>query len=66
MIDRISDYMAHNKALPVYMGVLLVILNYLLQFFAWVPVLGFFAQTNLLLHLGIIVGLLGILVGDAI
>ena len=65
MIDRISDYLAHNKAMPVFLGVLLVILNYVFQFLAHVPVLGFFAQTHLLLHLGIIVGLLGILIGDA-
>lgn len=66
MIDKISEYLAHNKAMPVYVGVLLIILNYVLQFFAWVPVLGFIGQTNLLLHLGIVVGLLGILIGDAL
>ncbi len=66
MIDRISEYLAHNKAMPVFLGVLLVILNYVLQFFIQAPVLGFVAQTNLLLHLGIIAGLLGILLGDAL
>jgi hypothetical protein len=65
MLDRISDYLAHNKAMPVLLGVLLVILNYAAQFLAQTPVLGFIAQTNLLLHLGIVVGLIGILVGDA-
>ena len=65
MLDRISDYLAHNKAMPVLLGVLLVILNYAAQFFAHTPILGFMAQTNLLLHLGIVVGLIGILVGDA-
>jgi hypothetical protein len=66
MLDRISDYLAHNKAMPVLLGVLLVILNYAAQFLAQTPVLGFIAQTNLLLHLGIVVGLIGILVGDAL
>lgn len=66
MIDRISEYLAHNKAMPVFLGVLLVILNYVLQFFVQAPVLGLVAQTNLLLHLGIIIGLLGILIGDAL
>jgi hypothetical protein len=66
MMARISDYLARNKGLPVFLGVLLVILNYGVQFFAHAPVLGFFASTNLLLHVGIIVGLVGILLGDAL
>ncbi len=66
MIDRISEYLAHNKAMPVFVGVLLVILNYGVQFLVRVPGLGFIAGTNLLLHLGIILGLLGILLGDAL
>jgi len=66
MLDRISEYLAHNKGLPVFVGVLLVILNYAAQFFAPVPVVGFIGSTNLLLHLGVIVGLIGILLGDAL
>ncbi len=66
LLNRISDYLARNKGLPVFLGVLLIILNYVLQFFAHVPVLGFVGTTNLLLHLGIVVGLLGILLGDAL
>ena len=66
MIDRISEYLAHNKAMPVFVGVLLVILNYAAQFFVHVPVIAFIGSTNLLLHLGIILGLIGILLGDAL
>ena len=66
MIDRISDYLAHNKGMPVFLGILLVILNYAAQFLAGVPVIGFIASTNLLLHLGIVIGLVGILLGDAL
>ena len=66
MIDRISEYLARNKAMPVFVGVLLVILNYAVQFFVHVPVIAFIGSTNLLLHLGIILGLIGILLGDAL
>jgi hypothetical protein len=66
MIDRMSNYLAQNKALPVFVGIALVILNYVLQFLVHVPVIGAIAGTNLLLHLGIIVGLVGILLGDAL
>ena len=66
MIDRMSNYLAQNKALPVFVGIALVILNYVFQFLAHVPVIGAIVSTNLLLHLGIIVGLVGILLGDAL
>jgi hypothetical protein len=66
MIDKISDYLAHNQGMPVFVGVLLVILNYVAQFFVRVPVIGFIGSTNLLLHLGIIGGLIGVLLGDAL
>jgi len=65
-IDRMSEYLAHHKGLPVFVGVLFVIVNYVVQFFTHVPVLGFLASTNLLLHLGVIIGLIGILLGDAL
>jgi hypothetical protein len=66
LIDRTSDYLVRNKGMPVLLGVVLVILNYAVQFFTHVPVLGFLAGTNLFLHLGIIIGLVGILLGDAL
>ena len=65
-MNQISEYLARNKALPVFIGVGLIVLNYVLQFLVHVPVIGFIATTNLFLHLGIIVGLLGILLGDAL
>ncbi len=66
LLSRISNYLAHNKGLPVFLGVLLVILNYTAQFFVHMPIFGFIANTNLLLHLGVIVALVGILIGDAL
>lgn len=71
LIDLLSEYLAHNKAMPVIAGVALILLNYALvvldaQFMPALPVIGFVARTHLLLHLGLIVGLLGILVGDAL
>jgi len=63
MLDRISGYIAEHKGVPVLAGVLLVILNFavvLLSRGTWL------ADTNLLLHLGVVVGLMGILLGDAL
>jgi hypothetical protein len=66
MLDRISDWVEANKGAPVLIGVALVIVNFILQPFGGVPILGILVRSNLLLHLGVIVGLLGILIGDAL
>ena len=65
LLDRISDYVAAHRGVPVLLGVLLVVLNYILVIIPGVQ-LGFVETTNLFLHLGVIIGLLGVLVGDAL
>ncbi|MGQ9833250.1 MAG: hypothetical protein ACUVRJ_05575 [Candidatus Villigracilaceae bacterium] len=57
LLDRASEYFAHRKGLLPLMGLAFVILNYIIQFFP----LGWFGQSNLLLHLGIIFTIIGIL-----
>ena len=64
LLDGISDYVSTHRGVPVLMGVLLVVLNYLLVIIPGVQ-LGFVETTNLFLHLGVIVGLIGVLLGDA-
>ncbi len=65
-LKKISDYLARNKGLPVVIGVGLVLLNFFFQLLPAWPVIGWLAEVNFFLHLGIIVGLLGILIGDAL
>ncbi len=65
IIDGISDYVSAHRGVPVLIGVLLVVLNYVLLIIPGVQ-LGFVETTNLLLHLGIIIGLIGVLLGDAL
>ena len=65
ILDSTSDYVSAHRGVPVLIGVLLVILNYVLLIIPDVQ-LGFVETTNLLLHLGVIVGLLGVLLGDAL
>ena len=63
MIDRLSGYIAEHKGVPVLIGVLLVIVNFVVETLSpgsWL------ADSNLLLHLGVVVGLMGILLGDAL
>ncbi len=61
-LDRLSAFIARYKGLPTMVAVLLVILNFVLGFFD----LGWFTSSNLLLHLGIVVGLIGLLLAQAL
>lgn len=62
-LDKLSDFLAHRKGLLPLIGVLFVLLNWIVQ---WLPQAGWVAQTNLLLHLGIILAILGILLAWAL
>ena len=63
LIDYLSEQIARRRGLPVLMGIGLVILNFILQF---IPGLRVLTTGNLLLHLGVVVGLVGILLGDIV
>ena len=70
LIDTISNFLVHRKGLPVFVGVGLVLVSLVLNLF---PALreaggfwGWLIHGNLLLHLGVIIGLLGVLLGDAL
>jgi hypothetical protein len=51
--------------LPILLAVGLVLLNFLLQF-VQVPFVAALAETDLFLHLAVVVGLMGVLLADAI
>jgi len=59
MLDRL----AHVKGLPVLIGLVLVVISLFAQF---IPALAFLTAGDWLLHLGVIVGLGGILFSDAL
>ena len=63
---RISEFLARMPGLPVVVAVGLVVLNFVLQLLPAWPVVGWLARTHLFLHLGVILGLLGVLLGDAL
>ena len=62
-LDKLSDFLAHRKGLLPILAILLIIANWVLQF---LPGAGWVAQTNLLLHLGIVLAILGILLAWAL
>jgi hypothetical protein len=70
LLDRSAEWLAHNKGLPIFVGVGLALINLVLSLFPPLAegsgVLGWLMRSDLLLHLGVVIGLLGILVGDAL
>lgn len=62
-LDVVSEFLAHRKGLLPLVGVALVLLNLLIQLLAggtWL------ASSNLFLHLGIIVAILGFMLAWAL
>jgi hypothetical protein len=66
LLQRTSDFLARLPGLPVLVAIALVILNLLLQFLPEWPVVGWLARTDLLLHVGLILGFLGLLLGEVL
>lgn len=62
-LDRVSEFLAVRKGLLLLLGLLLVTLNLVLQF---VPGAGWLAGTQLFLHLGVIVAILGVMLAWAL
>jgi hypothetical protein len=62
-LDYLSDYLAHRKGLLPILGILCVLLNGILQF---TPLSGWVLESNLFLHLGVIIAILGFLLAWAL
>jgi hypothetical protein len=60
ILDRLNEFIGDRPGILPLVGIALIILNFLLQFFPG-PGSGWFVDSNFLLHLGLIVGLFGIL-----
>lgn len=63
ILDRLSDFLSKRRGLPTLLAILLVIINLIIQF---IPGMDWLARTNLFLHLGVIVGLIGVLLSAAL
>jgi hypothetical protein len=63
LIDRMSEYFAARKGLLPMLAILLIILNFLLQF---VPGAAPLSQLNIFLHLGVILGFFGVMLAWAL
>lgn len=62
-LDVLSEYFAARKGLLPLIGVFFVIVNLILQF---IPNLEFLTNSDLFLHIGVIIAILGILLAWAL
>jgi hypothetical protein len=63
LFDRASEFLAHRKGLLPLIGVVLILANLMLQFTA-AP--GWLVSTNLLLHVGLVIAILGLMIAWAL
>lgn len=66
LLKKVSEFLAHNKGLPVLIGIGMVLLNLIFNLLPQWPIITWLAGIDLFLHLGVVVGLFGILLGDAL
>lgn len=62
-LDQASDFLAYRKGLLPLLGIVLIMINGVLQF---LPTSGWLSESNLLLHLGVIMAIIGIMVSWAL
>lgn len=63
LLDFLSNYLAHRKGLLPIIGLILLVINLLIQFI--VPG-SFIASTNLFLHIGLFIAILGLMLAWAL
>jgi hypothetical protein len=61
-IDQVSEYLASRKGLLPIIGMILIIVNLIFQFFP----LGWLKDTNLFLHVGLVIAILGLMLAWAL
>lgn len=63
LLDRLSEYLAHRKGLLPIIGIVLIIVNLIVQF---VFPLSPLASSNIFLHIGLIVAIFGLMLAWAL
>ncbi len=61
-LDKLSESLARRKGLLPLLGILLIAANYILQFLT----AGWVAESNLLLHLGLVIAIFGLMLAWAL
>jgi len=63
LATSLSNFLADRRGVPLILGFLMVLVNF---FFQFVPALGWFAEYDVLLHLGVLFAVGGSLLSSAL
>ncbi len=63
LATSLSNFLADRRGVPLMLGFLLVLLNF---FFQFIPALGWFAEYDVMLHLGVLLAVGGALLSSAL
>ncbi len=63
LLDRISEFLAHRKGLLPFIGLFLILINLIIQFIFRGSLL---AESNLLLHIGLLIAIFGLMLSWAL
>lgn len=66
LLKSLSNFLARQPGLPILIAVGLILLNFVVQLLPSSPVVEWLANTYLLLHVGLVLGFLGIILGDVL
>lgn len=61
-LDKVSSFLANRKGLLPLVGLILILLNFILQFF----LNGWLVESDLFLHLGLILAIIGFMLAWAL
>ncbi len=61
-IDKLSEFLAPRKGLLPLIGIFLIVINFVLQF---LPA-GWVKESNLLMHIGLVIAILGLMLAWAL
>jgi len=65
-LKRFSNFLARVPGLPILVAIGLIILSFVLRCLPDWPLVDWLVRTDLFLHLGLVLGFAGILLGDAL
>lgn len=63
LLDKLSEFLAHRKGLLPLLGILLILINLVLQFI--LPP-GWLVNSNLFLHVGLVIAIFGLMLAWAL
>lgn len=63
LATAIANNLAERRGVPLLLAFVLVVLNFVAQF---IPALGWFAEYDILLHLGVLLAIGGVLLASAL